>query len=485
MEEVQVITPRDVDMTATRIDEDELEPESEGEALWDKLQRANAAESEDGTGGMTLLPAPIEVPAEPESEPYSALFAELLNDTDTGVKPNFGDDAMDWVGLPDAEVARIERVTGKRNPFGPQNDVVPQRLHGRDESKPEPEVEEEEAPRMQTVPLPPPEQHRDARQPLVPSHTQTGLSGVQAYPVHHVPTPAHFQTVTVKSSGDRLLDEEEEEEMMMMDESAFEEELEEEVWDDVQEESDSENVANYAEEQHARELALGEWARQRILDGVWTAPYDDERLIQSAAASSLSILSRQQASAINPSPSATSAPRPNTVHAHDRIPTVTLAHALNRAHATSLRGVVLPALQNLVRRLVWLSCGGNLERAQARVRAMVREEPSALDGERGLAEWVLARLGEQRSWRAVVKPKPHHHHHHHHHECHERHDHQHAHAHKHTRTPSNTMSAGSHSTASSGSSGNGARARRARVRRRVSSRRRRHRRRARSRLAHL
>ncbi|KAH7094235.1 hypothetical protein BKA62DRAFT_775493 [Auriculariales sp. MPI-PUGE-AT-0066] len=114
----------------------------------------------------------------------------------------------------------------------------------------------------------------------------------------------------------------------------------------------SRNVGIYAEEQHARELALGEWAWHSVLDGIWTAPHDDERLFHCGAASSLDILLHQQASVMHPCPSASPTPRPNAMHAHDRVLTLALAHVLNRAYTSSLRGVVLPALQNLVRRLV-------------------------------------------------------------------------------------------------------------------------------------
>ena len=192
-------------------------------------------------------------------------------------------------------------------------------------------------------------------------------------------------------------------------------------------ESDTENVANYAEEQSARELALGDWARSRILEGVWTSPFDEERFAQnvtplistSAPLEGILPILRQQLSVTHPlAPSSPDAVldadvpvKPTKVYQHDRVPTLHLAHALSRAHFAAMRMVLLPALSNVIRRMVWLTCDGDVEKARIRVCRMMHGAGSGtsvtaldvLDGEAGLAEWVVRRCGEERSWRAMLK----------------------------------------------------------------------------------
>ncbi|KZV99406.1 hypothetical protein EXIGLDRAFT_762700 [Exidia glandulosa HHB12029] len=144
---------------------------------------------------------------------------------------------------------------------------------------------------------------------------------------------------------------------------------------------------SWAEESTARELALGEWARTRILEGVWTAPADDAR----------SLLRAQQGSASMPVGTHQEHEGPHPVRAHAPVPAAGLAHGISRSYWNAMRQLLWPAMQNVARRLL-LACGNDVIHAQEEACNIMREP--------NLAYWVVERCREEKSWRHPVAPPP-------------------------------------------------------------------------------
>ncbi|KAJ7795415.1 hypothetical protein B0H14DRAFT_2919288 [Mycena olivaceomarginata] len=96
---------------------------------------------------------------------------------------------------------------------------------------------------------------------------------------------------------------------------------------------DGDDEVAAALEMTVREMALTDWARARVLDGAWVAPAD---VYYRAKVNGLARQSRSHTPA---------APTPPP-------PTFALAEAAHNAHVRQVRAVLLPALQNVVRRVV-------------------------------------------------------------------------------------------------------------------------------------
>ncbi|KAF8214150.1 hypothetical protein K438DRAFT_1802973 [Mycena galopus ATCC 62051] len=148
--------------------------------------------------------------------------------------------------------------------------------------------------------------------------------------------------------------------------------------DDEEFEDDEDEVAA-ALEMTVKEMALTDWARARVLDGAWLAPADvyynlkvpglefPESAIRAVHPVSWSIsppaspphtdtTSTSSSSAL-PTPTSDSAAPVLTPVSHPGPtapppPTYALAEAAHHAHIRQMRAVLLPALQNVVRRLV-------------------------------------------------------------------------------------------------------------------------------------
>ncbi|KAJ7259177.1 hypothetical protein B0H12DRAFT_1218168 [Mycena haematopus] len=146
----------------------------------------------------------------------------------------------------------------------------------------------------------------------------------------------------------------------------FEEELEDEDGDE------EEGAA--ALEMTVKEMALTDWARARVLDGAWLAPADvyynlrvpgiDESTIRAIHPVAWSVSPPSSpphpspttsTSSTTTSPALPAAPAPPATHpgpAHPPPPTYALAEAAHNAHMRQVRAVLLPAFQNVVRRVV-------------------------------------------------------------------------------------------------------------------------------------
>ncbi|KAJ6464602.1 hypothetical protein DFH09DRAFT_1113066 [Mycena vulgaris] len=145
--------------------------------------------------------------------------------------------------------------------------------------------------------------------------------------------------------------------------SELEEEEEEELRDELMDMEDDVALAA-ALQTNLREMALGDWARGRILDGAWVAPAADVYYGMKAA--------RQHVNAVHPvpwavsAPSSPSAPTSDAAAQHPRTsapppPMYALAGAAHNAYLRQLRVVLLPVFRNVVRRLVVSHRNGKTE----------------------------------------------------------------------------------------------------------------------------
>ncbi|KAF8142641.1 hypothetical protein K438DRAFT_1691906 [Mycena galopus ATCC 62051] len=145
--------------------------------------------------------------------------------------------------------------------------------------------------------------------------------------------------------------------------------------DDEAEFEDEDEAMAAALQTTVKELALMDWARARVLDGAWVSPADlyhhmqeplleiPESLIRAVHPVPWSIsppsspphpFSAALATTSNPSPNPAALPHPVTHPgpAAPPPPTPALADAAHQAHMRQMRAVLLPAMQNVVRRLV-------------------------------------------------------------------------------------------------------------------------------------
>ncbi|KAJ7055847.1 hypothetical protein C8F01DRAFT_447417 [Mycena amicta] len=128
------------------------------------------------------------------------------------------------------------------------------------------------------------------------------------------------------------------------------------------EELDLEIEMAVEEEMNVRELALGDWARGRILDGSWVTPADVYYLVRVKRGEHPDIGIRATHPVpwtISPPPSPphdpaapTRAPARHPGTPGPPVPTALLADVAHTAHVRQLRTVLLPPMRNVVRRLV-------------------------------------------------------------------------------------------------------------------------------------
>ncbi|KAF8623314.1 hypothetical protein AX17_001614 [Amanita inopinata Kibby_2008] len=132
-------------------------------------------------------------------------------------------------------------------------------------------------------------------------------------------------------------------------------ELEEEEEEDEEDEEDPE-LMQLTEEGGVRELALGDWARSRILDGHWFSPadlwYGNVMPGKPIAVPALHPCPwAREELGLDMSEATEEHPRPLTVRA-EMPPSYALCDQAYVAHQRQMRVVLLPAMKNIVRRLV-------------------------------------------------------------------------------------------------------------------------------------
>ncbi|KAJ7451419.1 hypothetical protein FB451DRAFT_1374433 [Mycena latifolia] len=178
-------------------------------------------------------------------------------------------------------------------------------------------------------------------------------------------------------------------------------------------EDDSELDLDLEEEEEAlaaaletsvRELALGDWARGRILEDAWVAPADVYHNVRVGAWMALMILLRRcRAWAVSPpsspSPSPSAQPLPgadDAPAAHPGAPapsppTYVLAEAAHNAHVHQMLAVLLPAFCNVVRRVI-VECSLDAAQAPSSVPGGARRvgplDPAVRAARMGLADVV-------------------------------------------------------------------------------------------------
>ncbi|KAF7346607.1 Abc domain-containing protein [Mycena sanguinolenta] len=201
--------------------------------------------------------------------------------------------------------------------------------------------------------------------------------------------------------------------------------------DSAEAEEDDEDDLAMALETTVKEMALTDWARGRVLDGCWVAPADvfyglkgvggaEESTVRSVhpvawsisppsspsqgpttSASSVTLSSSTSSLTSNPSsaPPSTGAPAAPQTHPAPPAPpppTYALAEAAHNAHHRQLRVVLLPALQNVVRRVV-LECALDAVEAASCATAgdLDGKKPLVLDPAMRAAKMTLAEVVAQ------------------------------------------------------------------------------------------
>ncbi|KAF8320239.1 hypothetical protein F5887DRAFT_1291426 [Amanita rubescens] len=133
-------------------------------------------------------------------------------------------------------------------------------------------------------------------------------------------------------------------------------ELEEEEEEEEEDDEEDPELMQLTEEGGVRDLALGDWARSRILDGYWISPADlwYHNVVPGKPLT---------VSAVHPCPwaredlgldasdAAEEHPRPSTFNA-EMPPSFTLCEQAYISHQRQMRVVLLPPMKNVVRRLV-------------------------------------------------------------------------------------------------------------------------------------
>lgn len=180
-----------------------------------------------------------------------------------------------------------------------------------------------------------------------------------------------------------------------------------------EEEEDEDLELMQMEENGVRELAVGDWARLRIMDGHWFSPADF--WYNNTVPGKLMLVravhpcpwSRDTSSA-GSSPSGVEEeeeehPRPSTVKG-EIPPTFSLCELAFVVHQKQLRAVLIPAMRNLVRKIV-IECstgvGGRVEDPAIRAARMSIEDVlTELREEEGLwfdgFDWVERRMNDRR-----------------------------------------------------------------------------------------
>ncbi|KAJ7097039.1 hypothetical protein B0H15DRAFT_928473 [Mycena belliarum] len=177
---------------------------------------------------------------------------------------------------------------------------------------------------------------------------------------------------------------------------------------------DMDAEAAAALEMSVRDLALGDWARARILDGAWVAPADLYYGVRVGGLDGVEAPVR----AVHPVAWAVSAPASPAGDAgedgdgdgdgggggypgarSDAPPTFALAEAAHAAHGRQLRAVLLPALRNVVRRVV-VECGLDAEERAAGAGSGGRGplDPAVRAARMGMEEVVRELREEEGVW---------------------------------------------------------------------------------------
>ncbi|KAJ7434547.1 hypothetical protein FB451DRAFT_1571923 [Mycena latifolia] len=194
------------------------------------------------------------------------------------------------------------------------------------------------------------------------------------------------------------------------DDSELDLDLEEEEEDEME---DEEALAA-ALETSVRELALGDWARGRILDGAWVAPADvyynmrvggldgpdDPVKAVHPVPWAVSPPSSPSPSA-QPLPGADDAPAAHPGAPAPPPPTYVLAEAAHNAHVRQMRAVLLPAFRNVVRRVI-VECSLDAAEAPSSVPGGARRvgplDPAVRAARMGLADVVREVREEEGVW---------------------------------------------------------------------------------------
>ncbi|KAF7326448.1 hypothetical protein MVEN_02615400 [Mycena venus] len=177
---------------------------------------------------------------------------------------------------------------------------------------------------------------------------------------------------------------------------------------------DGEDGVAVALEMSVKEMALGDWARAKILDGAWLAPADvyfgkqgglenPELGVRAVHPVSWSISPPSSpphpSTASSALPTAAAAPAPATPEVHPGPPTpppptYALAEAAHNAHVKNMRTVLLPVFKNVVRRLI-VECALDAADADAAVEAGLSASRKPLDPAMRAARMSLADVVQQ------------------------------------------------------------------------------------------
>lgn len=133
-------------------------------------------------------------------------------------------------------------------------------------------------------------------------------------------------------------------------------ELEEEEEEEEEDDEEDPELMQLTEEGGVRDLALGDWARSRILDGHWISPADlwYHNVVPGKSLTAPAVHPcpwAREDLGLGASDAAEEHPRPSTFNA-EMPPSFTLCEQAYIAHQRQMRVVLLPPMKNIVRRLV-------------------------------------------------------------------------------------------------------------------------------------
>ncbi|KAJ6582510.1 hypothetical protein DFH09DRAFT_1275496 [Mycena vulgaris] len=176
---------------------------------------------------------------------------------------------------------------------------------------------------------------------------------------------------------------------------------------DLEEGEDDDAELASALETSVRELALGDWARGRVLDGAWVAPADVYYGIRVNGLDGPDdpVEARHPVPwAVSPpsSPSLDAPAAAEQVHPGARAPpppTYALAEAAHAAHMRQMRSVLLPPFRNVVRRVI-VECALDAEERDGREAPATRRplDPAVRAARMSLADVVREVREEEGVW---------------------------------------------------------------------------------------
>ena len=140
------------------------------------------------------------------------------------------------------------------------------------------------------------------------------------------------------------------------DDRVYAAELEEEEEEEEEDDEEDPELMQLTEEGGVRELALGDWARSRILDGHWVSPADLwYRNVVPGKPSTVPAVHpcpwAREELGLDSGDAAEEHPRPSTLNA-EIPPSYALCEQAYVSHQRQMRVVLLPPMKNIVRRLV-------------------------------------------------------------------------------------------------------------------------------------